>query len=285
MDNQSMLMNPASVRSNPCPDCGAKINEQCSRPTSTGRADVAWEHRARLDARYEATNRVSLFAPPGPNLSAVIAKQIIEEEDQATEEKLIELLRLRGWIVERPPSGDGISRAAVAKFRNAWNAADRAGRAGNSVRAGLEAARPFLNLEAVAKIDALRPAPQTYAGSLTLTAVCAVLDEIRDLIAHEMPRPEVSAWIKPPNNPNERWRCLKTGCNPKLWGEDAADEHLNATGHRVAKWPVRSAEGHRKQRERNAEVSRARKQERRWDQREADHADGEPDFLGGDFGG
>jgi len=47
-----------------------------------------------------------------------------------------------------------------------------------------------------------------------------------------------------------RWRCLATGCNPKL-NEATAAEHKDATGHRVAKWPVRSAAGKAKARQRN----------------------------------
>lgn len=47
-----------------------------------------------------------------------------------------------------------------------------------------------------------------------------------------------------------RWRCLATGCNPKL-NEATAQDHREDTGHRVAKWPVRSKEGKRRARERN----------------------------------
>ncbi len=36
-----------------------------------------------------------------------------------------------------------------------------------------------------------------------------------------------------------------------MFGQDAADEHQAATGHRTAKWPVRSTEGRRKANERN----------------------------------
>lgn len=49
---------------------------------------------------------------------------------------------------------------------------------------------------------------------------------------------------------SDRWRCLLTGCNPPLT-EDTAQEHREATGHRVAKWPVRSAEGKRRAKVRN----------------------------------
>ena len=48
----------------------------------------------------------------------------------------------------------------------------------------------------------------------------------------------------------DRWRCLITGCNPVL-NETTAAEHKAATGHRVARWPVRSARGKRLARERN----------------------------------
>lgn len=48
----------------------------------------------------------------------------------------------------------------------------------------------------------------------------------------------------------DRWRCLATGCNPAL-DEESAAQHRADTGHRVAKWPVRSAEGKRRAAERN----------------------------------
>lgn len=48
-----------------------------------------------------------------------------------------------------------------------------------------------------------------------------------------------------------RHRCLITGCNPYLVDQQTAQEHKEATGHRVAKWPVRSAAGKRKARARN----------------------------------
>ncbi len=47
-----------------------------------------------------------------------------------------------------------------------------------------------------------------------------------------------------------RWRCLVRGCNPGLWSESLALKHRAETGHRVARWPVRSPEGELKQRER-----------------------------------
>lgn len=50
---------------------------------------------------------------------------------------------------------------------------------------------------------------------------------------------------------SDRWRCLTVGCNPKLKSQKVAEQHRDQTGHRIARWPVRSAEGHRKQRERN----------------------------------
>jgi hypothetical protein len=40
----------------------------------------------------------------------------------------------------------------------------------------------------------------------------------------------------------ERMRCLTTGCNPTL-NTATASAHTEATGHRTAKWPVRSPEG------------------------------------------
>jgi len=48
----------------------------------------------------------------------------------------------------------------------------------------------------------------------------------------------------------ERWRCLVSGCNPVL-DAASAEAHQTATGHRVARWPVRSAEGRRRARDRN----------------------------------
>lgn len=45
-----------------------------------------------------------------------------------------------------------------------------------------------------------------------------------------------------------RYRCLSTGCNPVMYGEEQANEHTHTTGHRTAKWSVRSAEGERKAR-------------------------------------
>jgi len=48
----------------------------------------------------------------------------------------------------------------------------------------------------------------------------------------------------------ERWRCLVRGCNPVL-DATSAQAHRVATGHRVARWPVRSAEGRKRAHERN----------------------------------
>lgn len=48
----------------------------------------------------------------------------------------------------------------------------------------------------------------------------------------------------------DRWRCVVVGCNPKL-DVTTAGEHYAATGHRVAKWPVRSADGKRRAAARN----------------------------------
>src|SRR5215217_4800288 len=47
-----------------------------------------------------------------------------------------------------------------------------------------------------------------------------------------------------------RWRCLMSGCNPKL-DAATAEAHKAATGHRAAAWPVRSGEGTRRAKARN----------------------------------
>lgn len=47
-----------------------------------------------------------------------------------------------------------------------------------------------------------------------------------------------------------RWRCLATGCNPIL-DVSTAHTHNQETGHRVAKWPVRSQDGKRRAHIRN----------------------------------
>lgn len=49
----------------------------------------------------------------------------------------------------------------------------------------------------------------------------------------------------------QRYRCTVAGCNPELYGERAAESHRALSGHRTAKWPVRSAEGQRRARQRN----------------------------------
>lgn len=51
--------------------------------------------------------------------------------------------------------------------------------------------------------------------------------------------------------PRQRYRCTVVGCNPELYGEAAEAQHHHETGHRTAKWPVRSAEGKRRERKRN----------------------------------
>lgn len=43
----------------------------------------------------------------------------------------------------------------------------------------------------------------------------------------------------------DRHRCLTVGCNPKLKNRAAAEQHKEQTGHRIARWPKRSAEGER----------------------------------------
>lgn len=50
---------------------------------------------------------------------------------------------------------------------------------------------------------------------------------------------------------SQRQRCTVVGCNPYLKNEAAGINHREQTGHRIARWPVRSVEGQRKQRERN----------------------------------
>lgn len=184
------------------------------------------------------------------DVQAQFTRAILEAEDDL----LVKYLQCRGYVVARPADGAQLSGHAVAKFRDAWNAADRAGRAGNRVRAGLEAARPFLNLEAVVKIDETRDVIDNMQGRWGASDVRLLLGEIRDLIAPNIPRFSVKldpGSVAVPEVDKGRWRCLIAGCNPKLIGEAAADAHREATGHRVAKWPVRSAEGKRRERKRN----------------------------------
>lgn len=50
---------------------------------------------------------------------------------------------------------------------------------------------------------------------------------------------------------NDRYRCCVAGCNPVLIGEEAANQHRDEHGHRIAKWPIRSTEGKQKARIRN----------------------------------
>jgi len=47
-----------------------------------------------------------------------------------------------------------------------------------------------------------------------------------------------------------RWRCLTIGCNPVL-NEQTAVAHTDETGHRTAKWPVRSKAGRKAAKRRN----------------------------------
>ena len=70
---------------------------------------------------------------------------------------------------------------------------------------------------------------------------------VGDEYRRKRPESRYSGGDRPQPN---RWRCLVTGCNPRL-NEATAQEHKAATGHRVARWPVRSAEGKRRARERN----------------------------------
>ena len=62
------------------------------------------------------------------------------------------------------------------------------------------------------------------------------------------PVPQPRTMPTPPQD--KRWRCLVTGCNPIL-DEETAQQHKLSAGHRVAKWPVRSAEGKRRAKKRN----------------------------------
>lgn len=56
---------------------------------------------------------------------------------------------------------------------------------------------------------------------------------------------------------HNRFRCLEKGCNPVMKGdtpEEAkalGDAHTKETGHRTAKWAIRSADGKAKARKRN----------------------------------
>ena len=52
-------------------------------------------------------------------------------------------------------------------------------------------------------------------------------------------------------NQHDRWRCTVVGCNPILKSEAARDAHIAETGHRTAKWPIRSPKGKRRARARN----------------------------------
>lgn len=42
-------------------------------------------------------------------------------------------------------------------------------------------------------------------------------------------------------NQKNRWRCTITGCNPRLFSEQASENHATEMSHRTAKWPIRSA--------------------------------------------
>ena len=50
---------------------------------------------------------------------------------------------------------------------------------------------------------------------------------------------------------HSRWRCTVVGCNPIMRSPEANEQHKQATGHRTAKWPIRSANGKRKAHIRN----------------------------------
>lgn len=84
----------------------------------------------------------------------------------------------------------------------------------------------------------------------------------------------------------DRWRCLAVGCNPKLIGQPAAASHKAETGHRVAKWPVRSAEGRRRARARNRSgyYDRYNVGAKSYPSRLGSDDHGDDDFHGGDYG-
>lgn len=89
------------------------------------------------------------------------------------------------------------------------------------------------------------------------TGWCVRCDAREDGIEH-VEGPERTRLVRPPGSHYRggdrpqpgRWRCLMVGCNPVL-NETSAVTHSSDTGHRVAKWPVRSAEGKKKARARN----------------------------------
>lgn len=87
-------------------------------------------------------------------------------------------------------------------------------------------------------------------------------------------------------NQTNRWRCTVVGCNPKLIGEAKAEAHKDETGHRIAKWPIRSAEGKRraKVRNRTGYYNKYNVGEKAYSERFRDNDYGDDDFHGGDFG-
>lgn len=50
---------------------------------------------------------------------------------------------------------------------------------------------------------------------------------------------------------HERWRCTVVGCNPVMKSLEVMESHQAETGHRTAKWPIRSKAGKRKAQKRN----------------------------------
>lgn len=50
---------------------------------------------------------------------------------------------------------------------------------------------------------------------------------------------------------HDRWRCMVVGCNPVMLSLIEMESHQAETGHRTAKWPIRSAAGKAKARRRN----------------------------------
>lgn len=194
-----------STKYTDCRKCGGKFPlreiRTHSRACDGTPAEPQRINLAKLveDAETDARKVEKVFAPlrsgPGDTFRVEresfipdFVRQIAAEEDRVLRDAVIEYLRKSGYVVEKVGDSN-VSNSAVAFFRAAWVAADKAGRAGNRVRAGLAAAHPFMNQKAVELIDELRPDPVSYAGSLKLEAVAAVLDELRDLIAPGAPRP------------------------------------------------------------------------------------------------
>ena len=80
-------------------------------------------------------------------------------------------------------------------------------------------------------------------------------EELRMLLSVRAERAQIEKEVKQRISESKeknktRHRCLVAGCNPYLENAEKAAEHKNKTGHRTAKWPVRSEEGKRLAKER-----------------------------------